>query len=227
MTNDQAEFPCPGECNHQFRKAEEEAALFGGQHDVEFVPGQPIWCPSCRDQIEADLADLHGLALGLAPGKLNTPRETSTGDSKRTKAATYPSLSPGWDAADAVIRWAVQLEDDTRRRLGHSEQPQTMRKLGDSVKYLQAWTTAILSDEDTGQLVGEQIQRHRRTLVRLTGTDRPVHRIKGECPVCGARGRISRADGSEVVKCGCGAQWPLSHVEHFAKVIADTERISA
>lgn len=217
------EYACPGDCNRVFRQHEQA----GDDHDTEFVPGQPVWCADCRTRIEHDLDDLHSLALALTPGKLNTPRETSTGDSKRTKAASYPSLSPGWDAADELIRWAVRLEDETRRRLRHSEQPQTMRNLGDSLKYLQAWTTAILSDEDTGQTVGEQIQRHRRALVRLTGTDRPVHRIKGECPVCHTRGRISRADGSEIVRCGCGAHWPLSHVEHFAKVIADTERISA
>lgn len=216
-----AEFPCPGDCNRIFRQHEQA----GGDHDTEFTPGQPIWCPSCRDRIEGDLGDLHGLALALTPGKLNTPRETSTGDSKRTKAASYPSLSPGWDAADDLIRWAVDLEDTTRARLRHTEIT-GRRLLNDALRYLQAWTTAILSDEDTGQIVGEQIQRHRRTLVRITGTDRPMHRIKGECPVCHTRGRLARADGSEVVKCGCGACWPLSHVEHFARVIADTEKAS-
>ena len=218
-----AEYPCPGDCNRDFRNAENT----GQEHDTPFVPGQPIWCPLCRDLIEQDLADLAGLARQLAPGKLNTPRETSTGDSKRTKAASYPSLSPGWDTADAVIRWAVNLEDTTRARLGHTEPPQGRRLLADALRYLQAWSTAILSEEDTGQLVGEQIRSHKRALVRVTGTDRPVHRIKGECPACGARGRISRKDGDDLVRCACGAHWAWDHFQYFAKVIADTERASA
>lgn len=258
------EFPCPGRCNHAFREAE----LGGADHDVPFMPGQPLWCEACRTSIENDLGDLWGLALDLAPGKLNAPRAVNTGDSKRTKASSYPSGSPGWDAADDLIRWAIDLEDKTRERLGHSDarrfeeqgrrpiygydwhaplmEPtwliptgrlvEAPRRLHDALRYLQAWTTAILSDFNgidagqtpRGERVGIQIRRHRSALVRLTGADRLSHRIKGECPRCHTRGRLAREDGTEVVKChaaDCGAMWSWDYFQLLAGAIVDAERV--
>lgn len=209
---------CPGDCNREFWRAEQA----GPGHDVPFTPGQPVWCPACRDRITADLDGLHPLAVALTPGALNTPRNVDTNESKALKRTNHPSLSPAWDTLDALIRWAVHLEDTTRARLGHTPNTTTRRLLWPALRYLSGNATAVLSDPDTAETTGRQIMGHHRSLTRVTGTDRPSARIPGECPHCARRGVLRRRDGDDLIRCGsCGATWDWDYYHHLTRVLID------
>lgn len=210
---------CPGPCNRDYRHTDHN------RDDVPYTPGQPIWCPSCRDTITTKLGNLIDLAAHLPPGRLNTPRNVDTKESKNLKASTHPSASPAWDALDALIRWAIHLEDDTRARLRHSPNTDPYRTLTQAIRYLTGNITAVLADDTTGEQSGHAVLHHHRTLTRITGTDRPVARIPGECPACKKRATLRRQDGHELITCrACGATWDWDYYQHLTKVLVDQAR---
>lgn len=283
------ETPCPGQCNREFRAAEQaaqdELTAAGLEdrepnqqllnHAVVFHPAQPAWCrdvthvegnqvvvdhPGCTERITADLTKLTDLATDLAPGPLNTPRDVNASSSTSSSIAP-PTASPGWDTADELIRWALQLEDDLRERLGHPHAVQPLelhikvkvprpfpstkgrpwvlpvwegqtvpvmrvpppRTLQGAIRYLTAYSTALLSGPDA-EKIGRAIMRRKRQLEQGVGQDRLVHRLPGACMVCDRKG-LQRKDGGDLVKCRfCGATWAWEHYELLAKAYADDVR---
>lgn len=137
---DHGDEPCPGLCNADFRRAETETTSTGLTHNVPFHPGRPVWCVDvhafndrgellhrlehrgCTTRILNQLGEIPDLAAALIPGRLTTPRDadidhsSSKGGGARSLSHA-PSPSPGWDTADELIRWAVDLEDWLRARL--------------------------------------------------------------------------------------------------------------
>jgi hypothetical protein len=210
-------------------------------HDVAFHPGKPVWCRDvthvdgnhvivdhhgCQERILADLVALPDLAANLTPGPLNTPRDIRADDRGMGSSGIVhpPTNSPAWDAADDLIRWAVHLEDQLRARLNHDDRgSMTWRALDDAIRYLSAYSTALLSGPDARQ-VGKQIMHRKRELEQNTGHDRLVHRLTGGCPRCNRRGRMTRKDGDDLVQCGaCHATWDIDHWELLSKAIAQSE----
>lgn len=119
-------------------------------HDTPFHPGRPVWCVDvpafnhkgealdklahhgCHETIVTRLRDLGDLATALAPGRLNTPRnadiDKSSSKGGGAKALSHaPSPSPGWDTADELIRWLVDLEDWLRALVGDDIVPGRVR----------------------------------------------------------------------------------------------------
>ena len=232
-------------------------------HDTPFHPGQPVWCATiprtndrgeilpgkpvhrgCTDDIRHALTEIRDLAGELIPGALNTPRDVDTDESKATKAAaSQPSPSAAWDTADALIRWAVALEDTLRERLGDPPgarirplvvttadgehhpigERELPRRLGHAIGYLTGNLTALLSGPDA-ERVGKQILHQHRLLRRQVGWTKLVHRLPGSCLVCDRKG-LQREDGEEIVTCrACGAAWSWDTYELLAKAYADDVR---
>lgn len=190
------------------------------------VPGQPVWCRGCATRIEADLDRLPDLAAGLPPGQLNahTPGAARGGQKLRGthSLAATPSPSPAWDTIDALLRDVGHLEDTLRLHLGHSVPRR--HTLTDACGYLTANLSALLSSPWAAKH-GKVVTRWARTLTQVTGTDRLTHHLPGECMVCDRRGRLHRADGDELVKCGaCGATWAWDHYDRLVKGLAHNER---
>lgn len=115
-------------------------------HPTPFHPGRPVWCVDvptfnhkgeamdkiahhgCHETIVTRLRDLGDLATALTPGRLNTPRnadiDKSSSKGGSAKALSHaPSPSPGWDTADELIRWLVDLEDWLRGLVGDNLEP--------------------------------------------------------------------------------------------------------
>ena len=263
--------PCPGPCNVQFRRAEDDAQhevdrahehhdAHGGDqpcdrgclpdqavtgHDTPFVPGKPVWCVDvhafndkgemldrlehhgCTQNILDDLGDLPDLATWLVPGKLNTPRNadidktSSKGGGGARAMAHAPSPSPGWDTADELIRWTVDLEDWLRKVTRDHPNPATYRSLTSTIGYLATHGKRLLATSDA-ENIGRDIRATHRRLERLVGADRLTHRLTEPCPRCG-RKAMQRKDGGEFVRCGaCRAWWAWEKFQFLARTYAET-----
>lgn len=99
------------------------------------------------------------------------------------------------------------------------------RRLVDAVRYLADRGTALLSwiqaddtgSHEVGKDAGQELLSLAARAEKLTGRDKMVHRLPGECPRCGRR-KLSRKDGADLVKCSCGACWDYDHYEFLARV---------
>jgi len=217
--------PCPGlDCNRAWIAAEragfDNPAL--AAHGVPMVEAAPVWCRECQQHITTTIAGFPDLCATLTPGDLNTGRDVNTGP--HTTAIVPPTNSPAWDQADEIIRWAVNTEDQLRARIGDlGRGPRPWRTLSSAVWYLTAHATPLLSSPDAVSIGFDVLRMHRR-LVQVTGTDRLIHRLPGECLVCD-RKSLQREDGKELVKCkACGATWYWDQYSFLAKAHADKVR---
>jgi len=217
-THDDPGNPCPGPCNTAWVKAERRHHQAGEAHELLPIPGQPVWCADCRDQITEHLAGLPGLAAMLPSGPLQTP---ATELGRLSPADVHVSPSPGFDLLDEVTQWARHLEDDTRERLGHPR-PERHRSIRRSVAYLTGYTTHLLSRGDDAVQLGMEIRAWHRRLTFATGTSpASTVRVPGQCPACNARGLASRREGDDLVRCsGCSAVHDLDGWEAAQKARA-------
>jgi len=220
---------CPGDCNRAWVAAERaawdeshnrrpRAELLN--HGVPMVEAAPVWCRDCQQHITATIAGFPDLCATLTPGLLNTGRDVNTGP--HTAAIVPPTNSPAWDQADEIIRWAVNTEDALRARIGDlGRGPRPWRDLSSAVSYLTLHATPLLSCPDAVS-IGFDVLRMSRRLTQVTGQDRLVHRLPGECLVCDRRGTLQREDGDDMVKCrGCGACWDFERFKFLAKAYAE------
>lgn len=207
---------CPGPCNRAWEAAERRHHNTGQTHDLQPVPGRPLWCHDCTNTITENLRAIPDLAAHLGSGPLATP-PTEIG--RLSKADVHVSPSPSYDLFDEVNRWAIDLEDHLRARLGHPL-PDTSRYLGRSIAYLLGHLSPLLSLDPDGIEAGMSAKSWQRRLTNATGTQRLIHRIPGECPraKCGKRGMMRRHDGDDLVKCtACGACWDVDHWRFLAR----------
>jgi ribosomal protein L37AE/L43A len=222
---------CPGDCNRAWVNAErvgfEEAKsrrprLDLVNHGVPMIEAAPVWCRECQEQIVDAINGFPAQCKDLTPGFLNISKDAATGP--HSTAVIPPSPSPAWDTADEIIRWAVCAEDDLRARIGDPGRgPRPWRTLGSAVFYLVAHATPLLSSPDAVSIGFEALRMSKR-LTKVTGSDRLVHRLPGECLVCD-RKSLQREDGNELVKCkACGATWYWGQYEFLAKAHADKVR---
>lgn len=249
---DRAASACPGQCNFAWRQAKKRAAeaiAKGGRprpHDLQPVPGAPVWCRNCQTTIVDAVSTLPGLAADLAamPGGQLLAAETQGRFATR---AGSPSGSPAWDAADEIVRWACDREAELRDHLGHRHPPQPpvrvhlvdaagldpdlvgpvlhdparRRRLVDAVAYLRTWSTAWLSTDYAVQDGRQALQLARRGQ-HTTGQDRLVHHLPLPCLRCDAKA-LRREDGSETCYCkNCDARWTEGDYQRLAHAYAES-----
>jgi len=219
---------CPGDCNRAWVAAEKAAFDEAKQrrpisrllhHDITMIPAAPYWCRECQQHITETIGGFPDLCATLTPGDLNTGRDVNTGP--HSAAIVPPTNSPAWDQADEIIRWAVNTEDQLRARIGDlGRGPRPWRTLGSAVYYLTAHVTPLLSCPDA-VAIGFDALRMSRRLVQVTGTDKLIHRLPGECLVCDRRS-LQREDGKDLVKCwACGASWDFEYFNFLARAHAE------
>jgi len=222
---------CPGDCNRAWHAAEKLSFEEAKQrrpisrllhHDIPMVAAAPYWCRECQTSITQTIAGFPDLCATLTPGPLNTGRDVDTGP--HTAAIVPPTNSPAWDQADEIIRWAVCAEDDLRARIGDMGRgPRPWRDLGSAVAYLTLHATPLLSCPDAVS-IGFDVLRMSRRLTKVTGMDKPIHKVPGECMVCDRRS-LQRCDGDDLVKCkACGACWDFEYYQFLVKALADKVR---
>lgn len=209
--------PCPGRCNAHWR----QAVNLGKDTDdlPDPVPGQPIWCRDCQDDIRQALHRLPDLAAAVysrTDGRLNTGADT--GDRTRHGNRTgSPSGSPAWDTVDETIRWACSWEDALRQHLGHASlETADRRLLTGATQYLANHVTAWLCWDDVAVDAGHETFRTVRELERAAGRDVLRHRLPAPCLSCDRRALV-REDGSETVECGfCHRRWSWDDYQRLA-----------
>jgi hypothetical protein len=222
---------CPGDCNRAWTAAEKAAWVEAKKrrpdpglinHGVPMTPAEPVWCRACQADIVDAIAAFPNLCKDLTPGFLNISKDASTGP--HTTAVIPPSPSPAWDQADEIIRWAVNTEDTLRARIGDlGRGPRPWRTLSSAVWYLTSHATPLLSCPDAVS-IGFDALRMARRLQLVTGMDRVIHKVPGECMVCDRRS-LQRSDGDDLVKCkACGACWDFEYYQFLVKALADKVR---
>lgn len=212
---------CPGDCNREWR---------AGVDGVSPVDGAPTWCYSCSERLRDDMARMPELASRLVPGRTARRARGETGDGGARALSHSPSLSPAWDDADALIRWAVALEDRLAAQVGFTPHGKPLsgggqrRSLGTAVATVVSWWSVVMAWPDADR-VGAEIRGWCRRLTVATGSDRLVHRIPGRCTVCDRAGMLRRRDGDELVQCGaCGASWNWERYQIMVRAIVEHER---
>ena len=222
---------CPGDCNRAWISAEKLSFVEAKKrrpdpglinHGVPMVPAEPVWCRECQTDITETIAGFPRLCIGLTPGDLNTGRDVQVGP--RVAAVVPPTNSPAWDQADEIIRWAVNTEDMLRARIGDPGRgPRPWRTLSSAVWYLTSHSTPLLCGPDSVS-IGFDVLRMSRRLTKVTGSDKPIHKVPGECMVCDRRS-LQRSDGDDLVKCkACGACWDFEYYQFLVKALADEVR---
>ena len=183
-------------------------------------------CTHCLNRTRTALdsiPELVALVAARNDGKLNTPR-TETDNTRRAAHAHAPSLSPAWDAAEEVFQWALRTAlacADENRHHGpfqYRRDGVPARNTTQLIRYIRAnldWYAADIPEDIHDEATG-----FHRALIRLSGTDRLMHRIKEPCPSCDRR-TLTREDGSDSVICRnaeCGRIWREGEYEHLAHV---------
>jgi len=248
--------PCPGDCNRLWRQAEKRAAeaLAKGYrvkpHEIEPIPGAPVWCRNCQTAIRdalGRLPELAAYAASMPGGKLAQTAETEGRFATRDGS---PSGSPAWDVADEIVRWALRWEDLLRAHLGQVyETPKLVRAalftkvtdlnrparlvaLGPVLKDPTARRklTAAVRYLDTWLTPllsspmaldsGRQTLNLARRAVGATGRDRVVHHLPLPCLQCDKKA-LRRDDGSETVYCrACDSRWTWEDYDRLAAAYA-------
>lgn len=189
-------FCCPGKCNAGWRAAEQRYENNGTPNDLDFVEGQPVWCPPCTTAIRAALADMpdlaHRLQEEIESGVSAAMTEYVSGSKNRPvhdhEAASF--------LLDEFAEWATSWEDTMRSELGlpgrtgaPGQWTAIVRACGFMLPHLN-WQLAERVPEPYGAEVstdfGLDVLRYHRRAQFLTGTQDPEPvRVAGvPCPMC-------------------------------------------
>ncbi|MDG4857345.1 hypothetical protein P8605_04100 [Streptomyces sp. T-3] len=182
--------PCPGRCNRD--------RVDGGQ-----VLGAPVWCRGCQQSIHVSLQELVDLYAALwGAGQ----RPVGAGEKVTTSRGTgTPSVSPGADQADEILRTTCAWEDALRTHLGHqaaavgTDHAGEGRALTSAVDYLGRWHTAAMSAPFATEY-GHEVLALAAGTRRHLRADRGTSRLAAPCPQCDLRA-LEREGGTDTVRC--------------------------
>lgn len=185
-------------------------------------------CTRCttrtREALQA-IPDLAAHAASRDDGRLS-PASTDTDRTRHGTLAHAPSPSPAWDTVEEVCQWAYltarACADDN-----HHTGPFKYRTDGVPARNLTTLITYIVTNlawyaNDDPVQFHDEATAWRRSLTRLTGLDRLVHRLKVPCPTCNQR-TLVREDGADRVTCrnrDCGRIWREGEFDWMAHVAA-------
>ena len=183
-------------------------------------------CRTCIDRTRTALNGIPEAAAYTASrtdGKLS-PGSTNTDTTRRGTQAHAPSLSPAWDTAESAYQWALLTAmacADANRHKG----PFKYRRDGVPARNLTSLITYITANlewyaYDIPQEIHDEATALHKGLVRQSGRDELVHRVKAPCPSCNRRTLI-REDGNDRVECrnrDCGRIWREGEFDWMAHV---------
>ena len=183
-------------------------------------------CSACVDRTREALAGIPDAALHAASrsdGKLS-PGSTNTDTTRRASHPFAPSPSPAWDTAEEAFQWALVTALACAND-NHHTGPFKYRADGVPARNLTALITYITANLewytiDIPEEIHDEATALHRSLIRLTGRDELVHRIKVPCPSCDRR-TLVREDGRDRVECrnrDCGRIWYEGEFDWMAHV---------
>lgn len=183
-------------------------------------------CQACITRTTQALAGIPEAAMHAAArtdGKLS-PGSTNTDTTRRASRPHAPSLSPAWDTAEEAFQWALVTALACAND-NHHTGPFKYRQDGVPARNLTALVSYIANNlawyaEDIPEEIHDEATALHKSLIRLTGRDELIHRIKVPCPSCERR-TLVREDGRDRVECrnrDCGRIWYEGEFDWMAHV---------
>ncbi|MFF7142255.1 hypothetical protein ACFZB5_13535 [Streptomyces nodosus] len=230
---------CPGPCNNAWRRAEQQLAQDGTEHDIPVTWGQPVHCQRCTSRTHAQLAELPELVVAISLEAVNGTAPKTTGTIGRTANPSWPGQAARL-LTDHVVGGLVELEDDIRdlRRLRHRPGRGTEGQgVTGAVRFLAAhldWALVEhpLAGEVHDRLSGNpaaQIHSWHRAALRFTRRDARLEHHRVPCPRCELL-TLFRGDGDDYIECrniNCQTLLtPGEYLEHTRR-LASAQRATA
>jgi hypothetical protein len=202
--------PCPGPCNNAWRRAEQQLAADGTEHDIPVTWGQPIHCMRCTQRAHAQLAELPELVVAISLEAVHGTAPKNTGTIGRAGAVAWPGQAARL-LIDHIAGGLLTLEDDVRelRQLRHRPGRGTEgRNVTGAVRFLGAhleWALIAhpLAEEIHDRLSGNpaaQISGWHGAATRFTRRDARLEHHRVPCPRCDLL-TLFRADGDDYIEC--------------------------
>jgi hypothetical protein len=228
--------PCPGLCNNAWRRAEQQLATVGTEHDVPVTWGQPIHCLRCTLRAHAQLAELPELVVAIS-------LEASYGTAAKTTGTIGRINIPAWPGqasrllTDHIVGGLLDLEDDLRelRHLRHRPGRGTEgRHVTGAVRFLTAhldWALVEhpLAVEVHDRMSGNpaaQISGWHRAALHFTRRDARLEHHRVPCPRCELL-TLFRADGDDYIECrniNCQTLLtPGEYLEHTKRLASECQ----
>jgi hypothetical protein len=202
--------PCPGSCNNAWRRAEQQLADDGTEHDIPITWGQPVHCQRCTSRAHAQLAELPELVVAVSLEALCGTAAKMTGTIGRTSTPAWPGQASRL-LIDYIVGGMVELEDDLRdlRRLGRRPgRGAEGHDVTGAVRFLAAHLDWALVEHPLAQEIHDrlsgnpaaQIHGWHRAAQRFTRRDARLEHHKVPCPRCELL-TLYRADGDDYIEC--------------------------
>ncbi|MFJ8345041.1 hypothetical protein ACIQ9J_01430 [Streptomyces sp. NPDC094153] len=230
---------CPGPCNNAWRRAEQQLAQDGTEHDIPVTWGQPVHCQRCTSRTHAQLAELPELVVAISLEAVNGTAPKTTGTIGRAATPAWPGQAARL-LTDHIVGGLVELEDDIRdlRRLRHRPGRGTEGQgVTGAVRFLAAhldWALVEhpLAGEVHDRLSGNpaaQIHSWHRAALRFTRRDARLEHHRVPCPRCELL-TLFRGDGDDYIECrniNCQTLLtPGEYLEHTRR-LASAQRATA
>jgi hypothetical protein len=226
--------PCPGRCNHAWRRAEQDRENLGALHELSPRWGDPLWCDRCTQQFREDVADFPRLAVEIFQQALSGTATPSLKTSK-TRPAVY--TWPGQQSrllADEIRDALTSLEDDVRQLCGLTPRQLAGREgptIASAARFIDAHTEWIVTHhpiaDDPEDAPPAYLMRLHARAVRFVGDGkpRPDHKFT-PCPGCGWA-TLFQQEGGDYIECTtCGRLLTANEYrDHTREAVIETERL--
>ncbi len=232
---------CPGTHNNAWRRAEQEHADHGTDHELTPTWGQPLHCIRCTARAHVELGELPELLAAVSLEALHASLAPRVGTIGRS------SNEPPWPGqasrllTDHIVGGLLALEDDIRdlRRLNpRAEQRREGVSVTASVRFLDAhldWALEHhpLAGEPHDRLSGNpaaQIHAWHAAATRFTSRSARLEHHRAPCPRCELLS-LYREDGDDYIACRspeCGLLLtPVEFQAHVGRLAEELGREAA